>query len=56
MRDLARAVRGARKAGLEPDEVSIGPDGTIRLKRGKPQDGEASDASAVALDRIAKMK
>ena len=41
-RDLSRAVRGARSAGMEIARIEIDKEGVIKLIPGKPEGSEES--------------
>jgi len=49
--DLTNALKAARKAGFEPQEVIVAPTGEIRLL-GRKQDNEADDVA----DEIARWR
>jgi hypothetical protein len=52
--NLSGALKAARKAGFEPDEVIVAPDGAIRLLARSKGVGGAPDDVADEIDRWAR--
>ena len=52
--DVQRALKGAKAAGLEPDEVFIDPDGAIRVRMRRPEASAGGDTPRDVRAEIAR--